>query len=54
MSPSIAVAVVVSAGRLLLLRRDGVDGQPTWLLPQGAVQDGETVEAPRYVDTSVG
>jgi 8-oxo-dGTP diphosphatase len=43
MNPSVA-AVVVSRGRLLLLRHDELDGETTWLLPQGVVADGESAE----------
>lgn len=39
-----ATAVIVADGRLLLLRRDGADGQARWLLPECPVADGESAE----------
>jgi ADP-ribose pyrophosphatase YjhB (NUDIX family) len=44
MTSSIAAAVVVAAGRLLLVRQDNADGPSTWSLPQVMVEDGESAE----------
>lgn len=42
--PAIAAAVIVDAGRLLLVRRRVAEGSLSWQLPAGAVEPGETGE----------
>lgn len=44
MTASIAAAVIVAGGRLLLVRQDSIDGEPTWNLPYGVIEDGESAE----------
>ena len=41
---SIAAAVVVHHGRLLLIRRRVAEGALSWTLPSGKVEPGETVD----------
>ena len=42
--PPIAAAVVVRGGRVLLVRRRVAEGNLSWQLPAGAVEDGEPPE----------
>lgn len=42
--PGIAAAVVVSGGRVLLVRRRVREGQLSWQFPAGEVEPGETRE----------
>ncbi|WP_282790881.1 NUDIX hydrolase [Streptomyces sp. CC224B] len=42
--PPVAAAVVVQAGRLLLIRRRVPEGDLVWQLPAGKVEDGESAE----------
>jgi 8-oxo-dGTP diphosphatase len=41
----VAVAVVVQAGRVLLVHRRADDGAPPWVLPGGKLEPGESPEA---------
>jgi 8-oxo-dGTP diphosphatase len=43
-SPTIAAAVVVDAGRVLLIRRSLPEGSLRWSFPSGKQDPGETVE----------
>lgn len=42
--PAIAAAVIVDAGRLLLVRRRVAEGTLSWQFPAGAVEAGESGE----------
>jgi 8-oxo-dGTP diphosphatase len=42
--PAIAAAVIISGGRVLLLRRAVAEGSLLWTLPSGEVEFGETDE----------
>ncbi|MFB7935422.1 NUDIX hydrolase [Streptomyces sp. NPDC056039] len=42
--PGIAAAVIVSEGRVLLVRRQVKEGQLSWQFPAGAVEPGEAEE----------
>lgn len=43
--PTIAAAIIVEDGRLLLVRRNLSEGQLSWQFPAGEVEPGETDEA---------
>jgi 8-oxo-dGTP diphosphatase len=42
--PTVAMAVIVDEGSLLLIRRSVAEGALVWALPGGAVEPGETAE----------
>jgi 8-oxo-dGTP diphosphatase len=42
--PTIAAAVIVEDGRVLLVRRRVSEGELSWQFPAGAVEEGETPE----------
>lgn len=42
--PTLAMAVVVDSGRLLLIRRSVPENDLVWALPGGKVEDGESPE----------
>ncbi|WP_055693706.1 NUDIX hydrolase [Streptomyces prasinopilosus] len=42
--PALSMAVVVSDGRLLMIRRSEREGDLLWALPGGAIEAGETPE----------
>jgi 8-oxo-dGTP diphosphatase len=42
--PPLSMAVVVSDGKLLMIRRREREGDLLWALPGGAIEDGETPE----------
>lgn len=42
--PTVAAAVIVDRGRLLLVRRRVAEGSLSWQLPAGAVEPGESGE----------
>jgi 8-oxo-dGTP diphosphatase len=42
--PPLSMAVVVSEGKLLMIRRREREGDLLWALPGGAIEDGETPE----------
>jgi 8-oxo-dGTP diphosphatase len=44
-SQAVAVAVIVSHDRVLLVRRRADDGAPPWVLPGGKLEPGESPEA---------
>ena len=42
--PALSMAVIVSEGALLMIRRRVKEGDLSWALPGGAIEDGETPE----------
>jgi len=42
--PMIAAAIVVSAGRVLMIRRSVTEGELSWQFPAGKVEPGESSE----------
>ncbi len=50
--PSVAAAVIVSRGRLLLVRRCRPEGDLVWQLPAGVVESGETGEQAAVRETA--
>jgi 8-oxo-dGTP diphosphatase len=43
-NPPLSMAVIVSDGRLLMIRRRQREGELLWALPGGAIEPGETPE----------
>ena len=42
--PVIAAAIVVSAGRVLMIRRSEAEGELSWQFPAGKIEPGESAE----------
>lgn len=42
--PAISAAIIVSGGKVLMVRRRVSEGELSWQFPAGAVEEGETVE----------
>lgn len=49
--PGIAAAIVVSEGRVLMVRRRVKEGQLSWQFPAGEIEAGETPEAAAVRET---
>jgi 8-oxo-dGTP diphosphatase len=49
--PAIAAAVIISDGRVLMVRRREREGQLSWQFPAGEVEPGETCEAAAVRET---
>lgn len=50
-NPPLSMAVVVSDGKLLMIRRREREGDLLWALPGGAIEDGETPEVAAVRET---
>ncbi|MFF1544107.1 NUDIX hydrolase [Streptomyces sp. NPDC058291] len=51
-NPPLSMAVIVSGGKLLMIRRREREGDLLWALPGGAIEDGETPELAAVRETS--
>jgi 8-oxo-dGTP diphosphatase len=50
--PALSMAVIVSDGKLLMIRRREREGDLLWALPGGQIEDGETAEEAAVRETA--